>query len=293
MTKLPEKPEPKKYAKSSDDPFGTNDAFSGKLETSEKNSADWLDVKSHSLIIDGRQANTRVISLEPGTNEVHEFDVDVLYSWDQSSGTLSYEACSPVQTDSLETFKTAKMLPNYKDIICHAKLNQRLLRDSMPSQKILSAKSLAMFNDAMRQDRLQGHLFKKIVVPCQKDKNTERYELISKICDDAISEYMASSNHGNKLLEINVECGGAMPPRISINGIRAERTIKYDSGNESYCDISQATEQVHKVKHSFQHLSTCSPALPYPSANTFSRCSIEDYVKMLKERRKIQGSNNP
>ncbi|EJW74478.1 hypothetical protein WUBG_14617 [Wuchereria bancrofti] len=97
---------------------------------------------------------------------------------------------------------------------------------------------------------------------------------------------MASNNHQNKMLKINLECGGDMPPRVKVNGIRAERPINYD---QDYYDTSKT---VCNANHSFRHLSTCSPALPYPSANTFSRCSIEDYVKKLKERRQIQKNNN-
>ncbi|CAG9530221.1 unnamed protein product [Cercopithifilaria johnstoni] len=293
MSELPKKPEPKKYAKSSEDPFSiekpiisttktSDNALSGKSEISEKSSKDSFETKSHRLTETTQSSRTRVISLESANDKKYEFDVDLLYSWDQSSGTISYEAWSK---SLIDTFNDAKMLPQYKDIIYHAKLNQRLLRDSTPSQKLLTAKSLAMLNEAMRRDRMQGHLFKRIVIPHKKDGNPERYEFISKMCDDVISEYMASANRDNKLLEINLECGGNMPPRIKINGIRAERLLKYDDGDEECYNINQ-TAQMHNAKHLFQHRSTCSPALPYPSANAFGRCSIENYVKMLKERRK-------
>lgn len=60
------------------------------------------------------------------------------------------------------------------------------------------------------------------------------------ICDDTISEYMTTTNHDNKLLEINLECGGDIPPRIKINGIRIKQPLKYDANNEDYCcDTSQ------------------------------------------------------
>lgn len=64
--------------------------------------------------------------------------------------------------------------------------------------------------------------------------------MVFEICDDAINEYMTANNRGNKLLEINLECGGNMPPRIIVNGIRAERPKKHD--NEAYCDISQTSQ---------------------------------------------------
>lgn len=59
------------------------------------------------------------------------------------------------------------------------------------------------------------------------------------MCDDIINEYMASTNRDNKLLEINLECGGNIPPRIKVNGIRAERVLKYD---EEYCNASQMVQ---------------------------------------------------
>ncbi|VDO45235.1 unnamed protein product [Onchocerca flexuosa] len=226
--------------------------------------------------------------LEPSNDEVYEFDVDLLYSWEQSSGTISYEAWSSNLEEAFHIDKDGKMLPDYNDNICRAKINQRLLRHSMPAYKTLTARSLAMLNEAKRRERIQGHLFQRIVIPCKQDASMERYEFISKICDDAISEYMAATNLDNKLLKINLECGGNLPPRIKINGIRAERSVKYENDRKNYPDISQEEQQVYKMNHSFQHLSTCSPALPYPSANTFSRCSIENYVKLLKGRRKTQ-----
>uniref|UniRef100_A0AAF5PR85 Uncharacterized protein n=1 Tax=Wuchereria bancrofti TaxID=6293 RepID=A0AAF5PR85_WUCBA len=264
----------------------TDEALSGESKTSETSSLSSFKIQSNP-VTDATQTSTQVTSLEPASNEVHEFDVDLLYSWDQSSGTLSYEAWSP---SLIDTFDNAKMPPKCNDIICRAKLNQRLLHDSMPSQKLLSAKSLVILNEEMRRKRMHGHLLKRIVVPCKQNENMERYELISKICDDAISEYMASNNHQNKMLKINLECGGDMPPRVKVNGIRAERPINYD---QDYYDTSKTVQinqflRVCNANHSFRHLSTCSPALPYPSANTFSRCSIEDYVKKLKERRQIQ-----
>lgn len=51
---------------------------------------------------------------------------------------------------------------------------------------------------------------------------------------------MTTTNHDNKLLEINLECGGDIPPRIKINGIRIKQPLKYDANNEDYCcDTSQ------------------------------------------------------
>ncbi|KAK6100579.1 hypothetical protein QQG55_1230 [Brugia pahangi] len=259
-----------------------DESLSGESKTSEISSLSSFTRQSNP-VTNTTQTSTQVTSLEPANNEVHEFDVDLLYSWEQSSGTLSYEAWSPSLVD---TFDNAKMLPNCKDTICRAKLNQRLLRQchSMPPQKLLSAKSLVILNEEMRRKRMRGHLLKRIVVPCKTNENMERYELISKICDDAISEYMTSNNHQNKLLKINLECGGDMPPRIKVNGIRVEQPINYD---QDYYDTSQSVK-VCNANHSFRHRSTCSPALPYPSANSFSRCSIEDYVKKLKGRRQMQ-----
>ncbi|MCP9258522.1 hypothetical protein DINM_001555 [Dirofilaria immitis] len=271
---------------------GTNDALSRKSETpgtskiSEKSSVDTFAIESQSTT-QSTQASTRVISLEPENNEVHEFDIDLLYSWDQSSGTLSYEAWSSNLDRTFSADKIGKMIPDYKDNICRAKLNQRLLRHFAPVQETLTAQSLAMLNESMRRKRIQGHLFERIILQCKQNESKERYEFISKICNDAINEYMTSNDRDNKLLEINLECGGNLPPRIKINGIRAERSVKYESDGKDYPDISQ-TIQTFQMKHPFQHLSTCSPPVPYPSANTFSRCSIEDYVKLLRERRKTQ-----
>ncbi|VDN05308.1 unnamed protein product, partial [Onchocerca ochengi] len=72
-------------------------------------------------------------------------------------------------------------VPDYNDNICRAKLNQRLWRHSMPAYKTLTARSLAMLNEAKRQERMQGHLFQRIVIPCKQDASTERYEFISKV----------------------------------------------------------------------------------------------------------------
>uniref|UniRef100_A0A1I8EUR1 Uncharacterized protein n=1 Tax=Wuchereria bancrofti TaxID=6293 RepID=A0A1I8EUR1_WUCBA len=232
----------------------TDEALSGESKTSETSSLSSFKIQSNP-VTDATQTSTQVTSLEPAIG------INLLAHYLMKPGLLP---------------------PKCNDIICRAKLNQRLLHDSMPSQKLLSAKSLVILNEEMRRKRMHGHLLKRIVVPCKQNENMERYELISKICDDAISEYMASNNHQNKMLKINLECGGDMPPRVKVNGIRAERPINYD---QDYYDTSKT---VCNANHSFRHLSTCSPALPYPSANTFSRCSIEDYVKKLKERRQIQ-----
>lgn len=62
------------------------------------------------------------------------------------------------------------------------------------------------------------------------------------MCDDAISEYMASNNRNNKLLEINLECGGDIPPRIKVKGIRAQRSSKCEDINEEYCSAKQTSE---------------------------------------------------
>ncbi|VBB34911.1 unnamed protein product [Acanthocheilonema viteae] len=250
MTEASEKPEAKKYAKSSEDPFGTeepiistikaaNNALSGKFKSSEKSGTDSFEAESQPLTQSTQVSRTPAISLKSANDEMYEFDVDLLYSWDQSSGTISYEAWSH---SLINTFNNAKMLPHYKDIICRAKLNQRLLCDSMPAQKVLSAKSLAMLNEAERRDRMRGHLFERIVIPCEKDRNTERYEFILKMCDDVISEYMASNSRDNKILKINLECGGDMPPRIKVNGICAERLPKFDDGNERYSNVNQLAQ---------------------------------------------------
>uniref|UniRef100_A0A915Q2B3 Uncharacterized protein n=1 Tax=Setaria digitata TaxID=48799 RepID=A0A915Q2B3_9BILA len=204
-----------------------------------------------------------------------------------STAGISLPVHYPMKLGLLVLMPNLILISQCKDNICRAKLNQRLLRDSTPYQKILTAKSLAVLNETIRRDHFQGHLLNRIVVPCKQDGSTERCELISKICDDAINEYMEATNHDDKLLEINLECGGDLPPRAKISGIRAEGTMKYGSDKEDSQDINQEA-QIYRTKHPFQHLSTCSPAVPYPSANTFGRCSIEDYVKLLKERRKIQ-----
>uniref|UniRef100_A0A0R3RIP5 Uncharacterized protein n=1 Tax=Elaeophora elaphi TaxID=1147741 RepID=A0A0R3RIP5_9BILA len=292
MAELPKKPGSKKYAENVEDPFGTeepivslvktkNNVCSGKSEISDQSSIDSFGAESYPLT-KTQDNRTRAISLVSEKDEMHEFDVDVLHSWEQSSGTISYEAWS---SSLVDTLNDAKMLPQHNDTVSFAKLNQRLLHDSMPPEKALTAKSLATLNETMRRDRMQGHLLKRIIVPCKKAENTERYEFLSKMCDDVIGEYMASNNRDNKLLKINLECGGDMPPRLKVNGIRAERLLKYDDDKEGSCQKAQVRSTKH---HSFRHLSTCSPPLPYPSANTFGRCSLEDYVKMLKERRKKQ-----
>ncbi|VDK73672.1 unnamed protein product [Litomosoides sigmodontis] len=338
MAELSKKWEPKRYAKSSEDPFGTeepimttvqitNDVLSGRSRTSEGSSTDSSDPLTETT----QASRTRAISLQSVNDEMHEFDVDLLYSWDQSSGTISYEAWSSSLVDTFNDAKLATVIistiahclyclllhtlkkylhkpeelavklfrklfltvlhlsdfkqPQQKDIICRAQLDRRLLRDTIPPQQILTAKSLTMLNEAMRQDRIRGHLLKRIVTQCERNGNAERYEFISKMCDDVISEYVASNGRNNKLLEINLECGGDMPPRLKINGIRAERSPKCEDINEK-CRSAKQISEVHNVKHLFQHRSACSPALPYPSAATFGRCSIEDYVKMLKKRRK-------
>ncbi|VDM97593.1 unnamed protein product, partial [Onchocerca ochengi] len=48
--------------------------------------------------------------LEPANDEVHEFDVDVLYSWEQSSGTISYEAWSSNLEEAFNIDKNGKMI---------------------------------------------------------------------------------------------------------------------------------------------------------------------------------------
>ncbi|VDN03734.1 unnamed protein product [Thelazia callipaeda] len=228
--------------------------------------------------------STKFVTYEPKKDQVHEFDVDVLGSWEQSSGTLSYNSARSLSSIlNHGKGKSIKMLD--LNALRQAKLNQRLIRNTMPPQKTLSAKALRNINEALRQEQIQGHSVNRIIVKSKQDTATERYELISKICNDAIREFMTSHNRNNKLLEIICECGGDLPPRTTINGIRAAPTIKLNGKND--CDMGLQT-LIYKSKHPMNHLSTCSPALPYSSANTFSRCSIEKYVKILNQRWKFQ-----
>uniref|UniRef100_A0A183EJY6 CHCH domain-containing protein n=1 Tax=Gongylonema pulchrum TaxID=637853 RepID=A0A183EJY6_9BILA len=82
------------------------------------------------------------------------------------------------------------------------------------------------------------------------------------------------------LLEIKLHCGGELPARLKISGIRAEKAPEIETSPTS----TRQDVQLYNAKHPFRHKSTCSPALPYPSANLFSRCSLDDYVKCMKKR---------
>lgn len=59
---------------------------------------------------------------------------------------------------------------------------------------------------------------------------TEKHESVQ-ICEDVISEFMASSKRGDKLLEIKLRCGAELPPRIKISGIHAEKASKREKSS--------------------------------------------------------------
>lgn len=46
------------------------------------------------------QGSTRLVDRESVDDEVHEFGADVLYSWEQSTGTLSYDSARSLATEA-------------------------------------------------------------------------------------------------------------------------------------------------------------------------------------------------
>lgn len=220
-------------------------------------------------------------------NDIHEYDVDINECWSLSSGSSSYTSAWSMDTQLDGALCDAEKVVLRTAPIKEFAQKKAFVTDGAPPILKINVNELFKLNQMVLVRRRAAQ--KRIIVPCEIGKESERRELVVKLCDDVFSEYFSSSGKFKKKLDLTIDCGGDLPPRVIIAGSPYEtEDIKYSIYRGS-TDGKSEIESLDGSESSYDKGNLGSDVsqfvtrpVEFPVVPSFSKCSIEEHAKRVQ-----------
>uniref|UniRef100_A0A915C0P4 Uncharacterized protein n=2 Tax=Parascaris TaxID=6254 RepID=A0A915C0P4_PARUN len=241
-----------------------------------------------------------IVTAEGFDNDVHEYDADPLSTWSQSSGSISYDSGWSLRSIINNLTFNAKRMDVQPVLPLVQAERKQVVSGMTPSLITLDEYMFAQLNNALRLRAKLGDMRTHIAINDNKS-SSERRGIITKLFDDSLRQYFASTGKWKRQICVQMECGGNTSPSLTVTCAPGLREQRYYNDIEAYEVIDNAHSQMTN-KHEPRTATVTAEkrsskgdtaSLADPLLCSFSRCSITDHVRRMRRgRSSLRDSNS-